>query len=184
MKKVIFTISLFFAAVGIYAQDRYFTKSGDIKFSSKAPMENIEAVNKSVTCVLDAKTGAIQFAVLMKGFEFAKALMQDHFNENYIESDKFPKGEFKGQVENTSSLNLTQDGTYPVNVTGKLTMHGVTKDVKADGKIVVGDGKVVASSDFAILLSDYDIKIPSLVENNISNTININVNCALDPLNK
>lgn len=184
MKKVILTILLFFAAVGIYAQDRYFTKSGDIKFSSKAPMENIEAVNKSVTCVLDTKTGAIQFAVLMKGFEFAKALMQDHFNENYVESDKFPKGEFKGQIGNPSTLNLTQNGTYPVDVTGKLTMHGITKDVKADGKIIVQDGKVSALSDFPILLSDYDIKIPSLVENNISNTISINVNCPLEPLNK
>ena len=182
MKKVILSISLFFAAIAIYAQDKYFTKSGDIKFSSKAPVENIEAVNKSVICVFDSKTGAIQFAVLMKGFEFAKALMQDHFNENYVESDKFPKGEFKGQLENASSLNLTQDGTYPVNVSGQLTMHGVTKDVKADGKIVVEGGKVLASSDFAILLSDYDIKIPSLVENNISNAININVICALDPL--
>jgi polyisoprenoid-binding protein YceI len=184
MKKVLFTAALFVATGVLHAQEKYFTKSGNIKFSSKAPMENIEAVNKSVTCVLDTKTGDIQFAVLMKGFEFVKALMQDHFNENYVESDKFPKGEFKGQLENVSSLNIAQDGAYPVNVTGKLTMHGITKDVKADGKIIVQNGKVSASSDFAILLSDYDIKIPSLVENNISNTININVDCALETLNK
>jgi hypothetical protein len=184
MKKVLFTAALFVATVVLHAQEKYFTKNGNIKIFSKAPVENIEAANKAVTCVLDTKTGDLQFAVLMKGFEFAKALMQDHFNENYVESDKFPKGEFKGQIESPSTLNLTQNGTYPVNVTGKLTMHGITKDVKADGKIIVQDGKVSALSDFPILLSDYDIKIPSLVENNISNTISINVNCPLEPLNK
>ena len=110
--------------------------------------------------------------------------MQDHFNENYVESDKFPRGEFKGEIESASTLNFTQNGAYPVNVAGKLTMHGITKDVKTEGKIIVQDGKVSTLSDFSILLSDYDIKIPSLVENNISNTVSINVNCPLEPLNR
>ena len=97
MKKqlVIIIITLFSASLA-NAQDKFFTKSGQVIFSSKTSLENIEAHNKSATCVLDTKTGNLQFAVLMKGFEFEKALMQEHFNENYVESHKFPKAEFKG----------------------------------------------------------------------------------------
>lgn len=182
MKKIFFIALMLFATVVIKAQDKFFTKSGSIKFFSKAPLENIEASNKAVTCVLDTKTGAIQFAVLMKGFEFAKALMQDHFNENYVESDKYPRGEFKGQIENISAVNFTSDGAYPVNVKGQLTIHGVTKEVQSKGNIIVQGGKLLASSDFTILLSDFQIKIPSLVERNINNNISINVNCTLEPL--
>jgi YceI-like domain. len=96
------------------AQDKYFTKSGKISFYSKSSLENIEAHNKSVTCVLDTKTGNLQFAILMKGFEFEKALMQEHFNENYVESHKFPKADFKGQVTNNAMINYAKDGSYPV----------------------------------------------------------------------
>src|SRR5687768_1126030 len=97
----------------ICAQDKYYTKSGRIQFESKAPLEDIEAVNRSVTCVLDSKTGNVQFAVIMRGFEFKKALMQEHFNENYIESHKFPRAEFKGQLLNNNEINYAQDGVYP-----------------------------------------------------------------------
>lgn len=182
MKKTIFALSLLFAACTVHAQEKFYTKSGMINFYSKAPVENIEAVNKSVTCVLDTKSGALQFAVLMKGFEFQKALMQDHFNENYIESDKYPLGEFKGQIDNPSAIDFTKDGAYTVAVKGKLTLHGISKDVEAKGKIAVQGGKLLTSSDFIILLSDYSIKIPGLVEKNISNNITITVNCALEPL--
>ena len=89
-----------------FGQERFFTKTGSISFFSKTPLEDIEAHNRSVTCVLDSKTGNVQFAVLMKGFEFKKALMQEHFNEDYIESDKYPKAEFKGQIVNNSEHRL------------------------------------------------------------------------------
>jgi len=182
MKKIFVITCLSLAAIALKAQDKFFTKSGTIKFFSKAPLENIEASNKAVTCVFDTKTGAIQFAVLMKGFEFAKALMQDHFNENYVESDKYPRGEFKGQIENILAIDFASDATYSVDVKGQLTIHGITKDVRAKGNIVVQGGKLVTSSDFTILLSDFQIKIPSLVERNINNNISINVDCTLEPL--
>ena len=164
------------------AQGKYFTKSGNIQFSSKGVIETIEATHRSVTCVLDSKTGDIQFAVLMKGFEFRKALMQEHFNENYVESDKYPKAEFRGQITNNSEINYTKDGTYTVHIKGKLSLHGKTKDVEADGKITVKDGKLLAASKFKILMSDYDIDIPGTVTQNMSDTINIIVNCILEPL--
>ena len=181
-KQVLMAVVVFFAALCTNAQEKFFTKSGKIVFSSKAPLENIEAHHKSVTCVLDAKTGALQFAVLMKGFEFEKALMQEHFNENYIESHKYPKADFKGQIVNSGDINFTKDGTYKANVKGKLTIHGETKEIEADGTVVVDGGKIKLGSVFMILLSDYKISIPATVRDNISKTVQITISCSLDSL--
>lgn len=169
-------------AGAVQAQDRYFTKTGKIDFFSKAPLEDIEAKNKTVTAVLDTKTGAIQFEVQMKGFEFEKKLMQEHFNENYVESGKFPKASFKGNVANNAAVNYAKDGTYNVAVKGKMTIHGVTKDVEAPGTIKVNGGKIDATSTFNIQLSDYNISIPSVVKDKISNNIKITVDTKLEPL--
>ena len=166
----------------LIAQDKFFTKNGRITFVSKSPLENIDANHKSVTCVLDTKTGNMQFAVLMKGFEFEKALMQEHFNENYVESHKYPKAEFKGQVVNNSEINYAKDGTYPAKVKGTLTMHGETREVETMGNVVVKSGKLQAGAEFIILLSDYKIEIPKVVKDNVSNTVKITVDCSLEPL--
>ena len=183
MNKKSILLALLIAVAGLVnAQDKFFTKTGKISFYSKAPMEDIEARNKTVAAVMDTKTGALQFSVLMKGFEFEKALMQEHFNENYVESDKFPKADFKGSVVNNSSVNYSKDGTYNAIVKGKLTLHGVTKEVEAPGVIKVEGGKIDASSTFSVLLSDYNVSIPSMVKDKISNTIKISVDCKLDPL--
>src|SRR6476619_5657898 len=172
----------FIISLNARAQDKFFTKTGKIEFSSKAPMEDIEAKNKTLACILDTKTGMLQFTVLMKGFEFPKALMQEHFNENYIESDKYPRGEFKGSVTNNQSVNYAVDGTYPAEVSGKLTLHGVTRDLKTKGLIKVENGKVQTTTSFPVLLSDYNIKIPSVVKDKLSNKISVSVDCKLDPL--
>jgi len=169
-------------AVAVEAQEKYFTKTGRIEFFSKSPMEDIEARNKSVAAVLDSKSGALQFSVLMRGFEFEKALMQEHFNENYVESNKYPKAEFKGSVTNNSEVNYSVDGTYPVKVAGTLTIHGVTQKVQTTGTIKVAGGKIEAVSSFNIKLSDYKIKIPSVVKDKVSNNIKITVDCKMEPL--
>jgi polyisoprenoid-binding protein YceI len=182
IKKGIISCCFILIAASLMAQDKFFTKSGNIQFYSKGAIETIEATHRSVTCVLDSKTGDIQFAVLMKGFEFRKAMMQEHFNENYVESDKYPKSEFRGQITNNSDVNYAKDGSYAVHIKGKLTLHGQTKDVEADGKITVKDGKLVAVSKFKIQMSEYDIDIPGAVTENMSDTINITVNCTLEPL--
>jgi hypothetical protein len=178
------TGTLVLLSVLTQAQDKFFTKNGKISFVSKGNVETIAAKHKGITCVLDSKSGALQFAVLMKGFEFEKALMQEHFNENYVESDKYPKGEFKGQVVNNSDVNYAKDGVYNAKAKGTLTIHGVTKDVEIPGKITVKGGKLALNADFTILLSDYQVKIPAVVKENISNTVTIIVDCGLDPLNK
>ena len=163
-----------------FAQDKFYTKTGKISFYSKATLENIEAHNRSVTCVLDPKAGSLQFSVQIKGFEFEKARMQEHFNENYLESDKYPKAEFKGQIINNSEINYAADGEYNAKVKGQLTIHGATHDVESQGKLSVKDGKIVTASEFNVQLADYNIKNDKM--NNISNTIRVTVNCTLEPL--
>jgi hypothetical protein len=182
LRKTLIAAGLIVAVLTSQAQDKYFTKTGSIQFYSKAPMEDIEAKNKTVAAILDTKTGALQFSVLMKGFEFPKALMQEHFNENYIESDKYPKAEFKGSVTNNSAINYAADGSYTAQVNGSLTIRGITKDLKTTGTIKVDGGKIDANSVFTVLVSDYQIKIPSLVKDKISNTIKVTVDCRLEPL--
>ena len=143
-------------------------------------MEDIKADNNQVLCVLNTQTGELQFSLLNKGFHFPKALMEEHFNENYIESNKFPKSTFKGTVADITKADFTKDGTYPVTVKGDLTMHGITKNITAAGNITVKGGKVTAASKFMVKLADYNISIPGAVKSNISESIEITVKCDLD----
>jgi hypothetical protein len=152
------------AAIG----QKYFSKTGKITFYSKAPLETIEAHNSSATTVIDLSTGNLEWAVLIKGFTFEKALMQEHFNENYMESSIYPKAKFKGKIDNYTSLNLTKEGAYAVSVSGQLEIHGVSQPVTTQGTITVKGGQITAKSNFSIALADYGIEIPKLVEDNIS----------------
>lgn len=184
MKTLILSVlTVALASTASFGQ-KYFTKSGNINFdaTSASSPEKIEGVNRTVTCVLDTKTGNLQFAVLMKGFEFEKALMEEHFNENYVESEKFPRAEFKGAVVNNDKVSYAKDGIYTVTVKGKLTMHGETKDVETEGKVNVQGGKISAIAGFNVLLSDFKISIPGLVADKVSKTARINVTCSLELL--
>jgi hypothetical protein len=184
MKKIIALLALIAIINTAEAQDKFFTKSGKIKFDAteKNSPENIDAINNSVTCVLDTKTGNFQFAVLMKGFEFDRALMMEHFNENYMESDKFPKAEFRGQIVNNSPANYQKNGTYDVVVKGKMTMHGETKEIETKGKIIVQNGSLNAVADFQVALADYKIAIPTLVADKVAKIAAVKVDCNLSPL--
>lgn len=175
-------LALLMSASLSFSQDKFYTKTGKIIFHSKAPLEDIEGKNKTVTAVVDSKSGAIQFSVQMKGFEFEKALMQQHFNENYAESDQYPKAEFKGTIINNSEMNYSKDGTYVAKVKGRLTIHGVTKDVETTGSFKIGGGIINATATFNIFIPDYNIKIPSIVKDKVSNSIKIIVDCNLEPL--
>ncbi|HET9431875.1 MAG TPA: YceI family protein, partial [Chitinophagaceae bacterium] len=150
MKKMIFfnCILLLLVSGSLTAQGKFYTKGGKISFFSSTSMEDIEAINRSVTALLDTKSGDLQFSLLMKGFEFKKALMQEHFNAKYVESDKYPRAQFKGQVINNTQINYSADGSYDARVKGKLTIHGQTKDIEIPGTIIVKDGKPVLNSVF------------------------------------
>ena len=184
MKKLFQLIVLIILVASAQAQDKFFTKTGKINFSATAPNspENVEGINRNTTCVLDSKTGALQFALLLKGFEFERALMQEHFNENYVESDKFPRAEFKGMVVNNASVTYNKDGAYPVKVKGKLSLHGETKEVETDCTLTIKGGKVNATAKFDVLLADFKVSIPALVADKVSKTANISVVCLLEPL--
>lgn len=182
MKNTILLLFFFACTTIVRAQDKYYTKSGKIDFYSKAPLEDIEAKNKSVVCVLDSRTGTLQFSVLIKGFEFKNEEMQDHFNSDYLESDKYPKAEFKGQILNNTAINYTKPGTYPAQVKGLLTIHGVTKEVPTNGTIITSTDGLKISATFTIQVADYNIKIPALVRDKIAKTVKVIVDCNLDPL--
>ena len=184
LKKMIAAVAVVFciSQSQTFAQSKYFTKSADITFDASGPLEDIKAENKKATFVLDAKTGAIELAVLIKAFDFERALMQEHFNENYAESDKYPKSTYKGKITNFADVDLTKDGSYSVKIDGKLTMHGVTKDVPAKGTIVVKNGKVNGTAKLKIELGDFNIEIPSVVKDKISKKVNINIAAWLEPL--
>lgn len=161
---------------------KYFTRDGKISFSSEAPLEKIEAVNNKVSSILDAETGELEFAVLIKSFHFEKALMEEHFNENYMESTKYPKATFKGKITNLSDCDLTSNGSYRAAVSGDMTIHGVTKPVQASGEFKVNDSAISASSVFEITVADYEIEIPKVVRENIAKVIQVHVEIQYKPL--
>ncbi len=186
MKKILLIFGVCCLTVSTKAQSKYFTKTGKINFDATAPKspENIDGTNKNSTCVMDSKTGEIQFMVLMKGFEFERALMMEHFNENYVESNKFPKTVFKGLIDNNTAINYSKDGSYTAKVSGKLTMHGETKDISTEGKLTVKGSKLIISAEFVAILADYKIIVPQLVADKVGKNAKIFVDCTLEPLNK
>jgi len=162
---------------------KYMTKNGYIKFYSETPIETIQAENKQVNAALDLETGDIVFMVLMKSFLFEKALMQEHFNENYVESHKFPNSILKAKVTNMSQIDFTKAGTYEALIEGDLTMHGVTQKISEKGTFTVkDDGTVQGNSKFNVKPKDYDIKIPGAVVKNIAETIEVTVDVMLTKL--
>lgn len=176
MKKI-FLAAIIMLSAAISEAQVHITKTGKISFSSRSKLENIDAVNNEVSSVINTQNGEMVFAVLMKGFHFQRALMEEHFNENYVESDKYPKATFKGKITNLSTVNFTADGNYKVKVSGDLTIHGVTKKTDADGTITVKGGKISAISKFSVKIKDYNISIPSVVKDKISEDIDIVVDC-------
>lgn len=163
---------------------KFFTRNGIVNFDATAPNspETIKAVNKSGTCVLDKSSGAVEMAVLVKGFLFERSLMQEHFNENYMESTKYPKATFAGKLDNAGAVDTGKDGTYKVNASGTLTMHGVSKAVSVPVTFTVKAGKVSAAATFSLALADYNVDVPSLVADKVNKKAEISVSAALEPM--
>lgn len=182
MKHIIITASALIIASGAMAQDKYFTRDGYIRFFSATPMENIEAKNKKVTAVLDEATGKLEFSALMKSFEFEKALMQEHFNENYVESNTYPKASFKGTVTGFDAKAYAKE--TKVMVKGIMDMHGVQKEIEVPGTIVKQGANYVLKSKFMMKPEDYKIVIPNTVKDNIAKEIEVTVETTLAVLSK
>lgn len=179
-KILAFTILFVLVQISKSIAQKNYTKAGYVRFYSATPIENIEAINKSVVAVLDAQTGNIQVSVLMKGFEFEKALMQEHFNENYVESNKFPKAVFTGTITDFSKVIYAKDGMYSVKVKGKLSIHGVEHDIETSGLITIAKGIPQVITEFSVNLADYKISIPSIVAEKIAKQVKITMKGTLD----
>jgi hypothetical protein len=172
MKKAIFLLLVLLSAATGESQI-YMTRNGFIGFYSKTPLEDIRGENNQVYAVIDAGKKNLAFSLLVKGFLFRKELMQTHFNENYAESDKYPKSTFSGTY--TGDVDPAKNGTYNVQVKGQLTFHGVTRTIEVPATIEVKDGKLSGKSGFRLDPADYNIKIPSVVRDKIARVIDVRV---------
>ncbi len=172
-KKTYLTL-LLLSSMSLFAQ-KYMTKTGTIKFFSKTTMEDIKAENRKVVSVLDSKTGAMEFSLLLKSFDFTNDLMEQHFNESYLESDKYPKATFKGKITDIATVDFTKDGSYNVNYSGKLTIKDVTKDITGTATIVVKGDKATATSKLKIKPKDYNISIPATAAAKIAEVIDVDI---------
>ncbi|MEM9527256.1 MAG: YceI family protein [Bacteroidota bacterium] len=164
---------LFLATTELSAQGPLITKDGTTTFFSHSPIEDIEAINEKTTAAINFSTGDVVVKMLIKHFTFENALMQEHFNENYMESEKFPAAIFKGKLESDQPVDLTQDGEYPVTIMGELTIRGIAKPLTAAAQITVSDEELSATTKFIAKPADFDIKIPSVVVKNIAEEIEV-----------
>lgn len=177
MKKLILAALLLAATSVQVSAQKYLTRTGTIKFESNTEIDDdVRATNENVACVLDASNGALVFQVAIKSFNFKKALMQEHFNENYLESTKFPKSVFKGTITNWSELNTNSTEKQKAVVEGELELHGVKKTIKEEGYITFNGDNIVLESHFMVSPEAYDIKIPNMVRDKIAENIDVNLN--------
>jgi len=177
--KIKLLISILFMGFSMVAQDKILTKNGSITFEASVPaFEEVKAKNTGVSCVLNTKTGEIASLALMKGFKFKVALMEEHFNENYVESSKFPKATFKGKIEDFDYAKVTTTfQNYKLN--GKLELHGKTKDISVTAKIKKTEKGLEISSTFTVNSDDFDIEIPSVVSKKVSKNVKVSLDFML-----
>lgn len=171
MKKIIF----FFIGMGsslLLQAQKFTSEKSAVSFLSRAAIEDIAAETDKATSIFNMGTGEIVFSIPIKEFEFAKTLMKEHFNEKYMETEKYPKSTFQGKI---MGFLQAAGGEQETRAMGKLTIHGVTKNVELPGKMEVADGRVVMKSKFMIKLADYKIKIPTLLWKNIAEQVEVTI---------
>jgi len=171
MKNILFGLILL-TTITVNAQI-YRATQAEISFFSETPMENIFGDNKDAKAIINAKTNEIAFAAVIVSFHFEKSLMEEHFNEDYMESDKYKTTTFKGNI--IGVVDYTKDGEYPVKVKGTLNIHGVDQEREIDGKIIVKDGKVSVFSEFNVILADHKITVPKLLTQKIAESVKVTV---------
>lgn len=181
MKKIITAFLFTFGTIGVQAQI-FQSKNATIDFFSSTPMEDIKALNKNVQSIFNSATGDIVFKVPNSGFKFDKALMEEHFHENYMETAKYPNSEFKGKIQ--EKIDFTKDGVYDATVVGKLNIHGVEKERTIKGKITVKGAEISVDSKFEVALKDHKIEVPKLVAQNIAENMAVTVNANYAPYQK
>jgi polyisoprenoid-binding protein YceI len=185
MRNFLFVIIAFTVFAFSPAGDKiYMAKNGHVEFSSRTPLEEIFAQTDQAVSIIKTGNGDFDIAILHKSFKFKNSLMEEHYNENYMESDKFPKAVFKGKITNLSEINFEKDGDYKAVIEGNMTIHGVTKPVKINGLFKVKGDKVNGTAKFSIVPQDYDVKIPDLVKEKIAKEISVSVVVDYSPFSK
>jgi len=180
MKKLLL-FGILFASITTFAQDKLVTKTGKITFEASVPaFEEVKGTNTGVTFVLNPKTGEVASQAMLKGFRFKVALMEEHFNENYVESDQYPKSTFKGKIENFDAAALTATAK-DYTMKGKLELHGKSKDITTTAKIRKTDAGIEIISNFVVNADDYGIAIPSVVKSKVSNKVNVKTEFTVKP---
>ena len=170
MNRIYLVIVFLFLVQMNIAQDKFFTKEGYVSFFSHSLVEDIKADNHQVLSIVDNETGEIAIQLLMRSFQFKKALMQEHFNENYVESYKYPKATFNGDILN---YNQNAEEKFETEIKGILSVHGREKEVSAIAKVTKKKEELILTGHFMVKVADFDIKIPAIVENNIAKNIEI-----------
>jgi hypothetical protein len=171
-------IIYFLVLVPLVAKEIYFTRSGNVSFFSSTPIEDIKADNDQMTCVMNLETGEVSFRIPILGFNFKNGLMQEHFNENYMESDIYPNASFKGKINDWGNIDLNETH-QSVRLDGTMTIHGVSKKISEKGMISLINDNVHGSSKFQIMVADYDIEIPKLLRENIAKVIDVDTELVL-----
>jgi hypothetical protein len=180
--KRLFLILLFLSCFMAANAQKYMTKNGYIGFFSHTSMEDIKGDNNQVVGAIDVSTGEMVFQAVIKSFHFDRTLMEEHFNENYMESDKIPKSTFKGKITNLSSVDFSKNGTYDVTVEGDLTIHDVTNKISTKGTLQIVSGGINADSKFNIVPEDYKISIPGVVRDKINKNLEVTISMKYTPL--
>lgn len=181
MKKLILLVAGLSLGTAMSAQI-YMAKNCEISLFSASPLENIEATNKAAKPILNTATNDIQVKIAMTAFSFHSPLMQEHFNENYVESEKYPNCIFKGKIN--ESIDWKKDGEHKVTVTGTISLHGVDKEQKLEGTVKIKGQEITINSAFKIHIADYKIEVPSLYVKNIAEDVDIKLNSVLEPFVK
>lgn len=176
----VFIILYIFSILQIHAQEKYIPEKVNVHFFSSSPLENIEANNSDVRAVFDFETKEFAIKIKVKSFKFRNKLMEQHFNDNYLESNKYEFSNFKGRI--IGDFNLTTNGVYKIEAEGELEIHGVKKQRKIPVALTVRDGRISIDSKFNVILADHKIKIPSIVTKNIAENIDVDINVNLKKL--
>jgi polyisoprenoid-binding protein YceI len=183
MKRGALTVMFVLAFAGsIFGQGKYLTNEGNVIFFSHTALEDITAENNEVASVIDAENGEVAVIVPMTAFEFEKKKMEEHFNENYVESETFPKATFRGIILNNSDVDYSTKAVYEVEIEGEMTIHGVSKQITAKGSIEVTAKGIIAKTKFLLNPKDYGIKIPKVVRKNIAENMEIRIHLNHKPI--
>lgn len=175
-------VGLLWAAPAAHGQGKYLTREGVVSFFSSSIMEDIEARSQQTSAVLDLPTQQLAFTIPIKSFQFKRTLMQEHFNENYLESDRYPKATFTGKLTALNLEALRAGGPQPVMADGNLTIHGVTQHMQVPGTLELKNGRLLVAADFSVAPADYKIEIPALVRDHIAKIVRVRVALSCDPV--